>query len=64
MSEIKLKPCPFCGETEWWSDRDFHYLRHEQGCYLYIDGNPEMILVGDTKHQKKWNRRAEVKHER
>jgi hypothetical protein len=55
----KLKPCPFCGADDWFFDGiSFWCLEHHEGCHLYVDGNPEMILNNDKGQIGAWNRRT------
>ncbi len=53
---IKLKPCPFCGKSNWVDDREYngvYKLYHKDNCYLtYTELDYE-----DKKEINKWNRR-------
>ena len=52
MSNLKLKPCPFCGIEPKLTDDDY-YLAHRTACYLA----EYEWLVGKRAIQA-WNRRA------
>jgi Lar family restriction alleviation protein len=60
MSEVKLKPCPFCGKNEisiWCADTVNHMTRYMIGCECGARMNG--IMDEDKENViERWNRRA------
>lgn len=59
MNEIKLKPCPFCGEVpipigHWMSSGDSIFWVRCCGC-----GASTTLFNSEEAAKKAWNRRAE-----
>jgi hypothetical protein len=63
MSEIKLKPCPFCGEKKWVNDGLRVELVHKEYCFMTMPNNMRktILYLDDIKY---WNRRAETEGEK
>lgn len=71
MSEIKLKPCPFCKRKNWVRLRHLNIKRemaitHKKNCAFRIlyGGYCEdtVINLDDEKEIRSWNRRVEAKY--
>lgn len=56
----ELKPCPFCGASDWRPDvKGWSALTHKSGCFIGINESvdPHIMFVRDSESET-WNTRA------